>query len=122
MLSVFAKKLTSLFLMAIVLAVSALSLCPETDATEQSRAAYRQAACEASSESAADHCPACPGGGHADEDQCASSCYCSCHLPVPEQSPMIGHSSIVADLIHFERFTALPEVYLPKFIPPQNRA
>jgi len=105
--------------MVIILAVSALSLCRETHATEQSRVAYQQAACEAFGGSA-DHCPACPDGGHPDEDQCASSCYCSCHLPVTEQSLMIGYSSIVADLLHFERFTALPEVYLPKFIPPQN--
>ena len=118
----YVKKITSIFLVVMIFAASALCFCQETHAAEQAWESNTHEAAAVSLEPSADHCPACPGGGPAEKDHCSSSCYCSCHLPVSEQPLQIRHSSIVADLISFESFTALPEVYLAKFIPPQNQA
>ena len=111
------KKFTSLVLILTVLAASGLCSCLDSHAAEQSLAASVTAEC-----AAADHCPACPADDHSDADHCASSCYCSCHLPLTVQAIRIVHSPVITELIFPESFTVMPEVYLPKFIPPQNLA
>jgi hypothetical protein len=116
--SIFLKKLASLFLIVTILAASGLCSCLDSHAAEQSSPAPVAARCDAP----ADHCPACPDGDHSGSDQCPSSCYCSCHLPLTMQTVQVQHSPVITELVFFESFIAIPEVYLPKFIPPQNLA
>ena len=118
MRSISLKQLASLVLIVTILAASGLCSCLDSHAAEQSSAASVAAGCDAP----ADHCPACPDGDHSSPDHCPSSCYCSCHVPLTVQAVRIQHSPVITDLVFFESFTAIPEVYLPKFIPPQNLA
>jgi hypothetical protein len=111
------KKLTSLFLICMISAVSAFGLCQETHATEQCWRA--DASCDAPDAAADDHCPACPDASHSGADHCASSCFCSCHLSMTSTPVHIQHIPVVAEIIAFEAFTVLPEVYIAMFIPPQ---
>ena len=59
----------------------------------------------------------CNRNGH-----CAAACYCACHLPVTMQPLQLHHAPVMSRLVTGEPFTFLPEVYLPRFIPPQNLA
>lgn len=118
MVSARVKKITSLLVLVMVLAVSLFGICEETHATEKARDAHSQGSCSAAAKVAPDHCPPCSGEGESGADHCASACYCACHLPVASQPLQIHHSPAIAELTTFEAFTALPEVYLPKFIPP----
>ena len=97
---------------------SAICLCKETHAAQQSWGTHGQVACDALTGADADHCPSCPSHDQTDSDHCASSCDCSCHLSVTVPPVSIRFSPVVTDLVFFEPFTALPEVYLSKFIPP----
>lgn len=122
MLSEPLKKLTSLLLVVIILAATTLCLCRETHATGQPESAA--ASCAA----AADHCPvcpacpACPDKGGSDADHDAASCFCPCHLPLIVQPVRICPAPLISRLFFFEPLTVFPEVYLPKFIPPQITA
>ncbi|MCM2357156.1 MAG: hypothetical protein NDI77_03340 [Geobacteraceae bacterium] len=116
------RKFTALLLMVMILAVSGFCPGQESRAAETLwGAAAQAAACDAGG-AGADHCPSCPDSGQSETDSCASSCYCSCHLPVTGLPFQLKHTPVISELVFFEPFTALPEVYLPKFIPPQNLA
>lgn len=114
----FLKKFTALLLLFAIFAGSALCLCRDV----QAAGAFSQSACAASVDAATDQCPDCPGDSHSETGPCASSCDCPCQPTLIEPSLQLGHSPLVCDLVSAERFTAFPEVYLPKFVPPQNLA
>lgn len=121
MLQLSLKKTASLLFIAI-LTVTALFPCPKDAAAEQSRGSQLQSF-TALDVTAGDHCPNCPDqGDHSESGHCDSCCSCSCHPPVIGQPVRIRLDQVVIDLVFLELFTALPEVYLPKFIPPQNVA
>lgn len=111
-------KFTSVGLILVILAVSFFGLCRETHAAEESWVAPAPE-CSQKIDASDDHCPACPHEEQSDVDHCASSCYCSCHLPVTVQALQLLHAPIISRLLAYEPFTALPEVFLSKFIPPQ---
>lgn len=121
MLQLSIKKSASLLLIIAMLTVTALFPCMQDAAAEQSTGTQLQSFA-AVDETAGDHCPHCPDQGHSDSGHCDSSCSCSCHPPVIGQPVRIRLDEIVIDLVFLEPFTALPEVYLPKYIPPQNVA
>lgn len=110
------KKITALFLLVAILAVSTLCLCRDV----QAAGGLAPAACAVAVDAASDHCPDCPGDSHPDTDPCASCCDCPCQPTLTEPTLKFGHSPLVSDLVSSERFTPFPEVYLPKFVPPQN--
>jgi len=114
-------KITSFLLMVMVFAVSVFGQCEETHAVDKSWDNHSQRSCP-DMMAAADHCPSCPGEGDAHDGNCASACYCACHLPITSHTLQIGHAPAIDELSVFEAFSAPPEVYLTKFIPPQNLA
>ncbi|QOX77762.1 hypothetical protein FY034_02010 [Trichlorobacter lovleyi] len=70
-----------------------------------------------------DHCPcSTPSSEHKDSDGCDSCVNCICHAPLPMQQLALHYSPVVRDLIFSEPYQFLPEVFLSKFIPPQNQA
>jgi hypothetical protein len=117
MLSEPLKKLTSLLLVVIILVASTLCLCRETHATGQPETAA--VSCDADADPS---CPACPDKGGSDADHDAASCFCPCHLPLIVQPVRICPAPLMSRLFFFEPLTVFPEVYLPKFIPPQITA
>ena len=113
------QKFTCLILMAVIFAASALNPCLESGAAETPGGSQLQKF-QVQDQADDDHCPNCPERSHPESDDCASSCGCLCHLPASMQSIRITHSPVITEIVFFEPFTALPEVYLSKFIPPQN--
>lgn len=72
--------------------------------------------------SAPHQCPCAPLEQHKDYDGCDTCINCACHAPLPVQVFKLSQNSIILSLSTSETFTYLPEVYLPKFIPPQIHA
>ncbi len=66
--------------------------------------------------------PCCPDSGHSDGDHCQSCLSCPCHAPLAGDMLQFNHSPSFRLLSFFEHHTAPPDVYLPKFVPPQNLA
>jgi hypothetical protein len=72
--------------------------------------------------SASHQCPCAPLEQHEDYDCCDTCSNCSCHAPLTIQPLQLSYSPIILDLSTPDTFKHLPEVYLSKFIPPQNPA
>jgi hypothetical protein len=63
--------------------------------------------------------PCCPcDDDDSSSGHCNSFCSCACHAHLPSQLLQAVFSKIVTPLQFLETFKAIPEVYLPKFIPP----
>ena len=101
----------------VIIAMSLHGFCPYAHAAHFSHTSLQGTAHEAF-----------PGGGgpdnpvekHSAGDHCDSSCNCPCHAPIAVQPIRAEYAPLVSPLVFIEPFTAFPEVYLPKFIPPQN--
>jgi hypothetical protein len=76
------------------------------------------------SEIAAPHqCPCTPLEQHKDYDGCDTCVNCACHAPLTIQPFQLSYNpSILDNMYASDPFKHLPEVYLSKFIPPQNQA
>ncbi len=114
------RQFASLLLVVVILTAPTVCLCQEIHADD-----HLQVFVTAGHDSiggCAGQCPTCPGDTNPGADHDAAACYCACHLPVINQPFNIHRAPIAGDLIAFEPFTAMPEVYLSKFIPPQNQA
>ena len=66
--------------------------------------------------------PCCPDTGHSDGDHCQSCLSCPCHAPLAGDTIQFNHSPSFRLLSFVEHHTAPPDVYLSKFVPPQNLA
>ena len=66
--------------------------------------------------------PCTPFEHHQDNDGCDSCVNCACHASLTIQPIQLGYNPVISNLQIFEPFRFLPEVYLPKFIPPQIQA
>ncbi len=66
--------------------------------------------------------PCSPFGQCKDYDGCDTCINCACHAPLSCQQFQLSYNPIVSDLAISDPFMRFPEVYLSKFIPPQNLA
>lgn len=66
--------------------------------------------------------PSHPENDHPNDSHCEDCCSCSCHSYSHAGGIVIKHAPFVATLITYEPFTAIPEVVIPKFVPPENHA
>ncbi|HEY6837326.1 MAG TPA: hypothetical protein VI389_01150 [Geobacteraceae bacterium] len=113
------KKLIASLLVVVTVVATSFCLCTEAHA-RHAEGIHGQETGDVTVAAAVDHCPSCPESEHTGADHC--DCACSCHLPVTVQPVHIRFSPAITLLIVSEPFNALPEVYLPKFVPPQNLA
>ena len=74
------------------------------------------------SSDAAHSCPCTPDEQHNDCDECDSCIHCACHAPLTVQTFQLRYAPLIITLSATDPFKHLPEVVLPKFIPPQNHA
>jgi hypothetical protein len=72
--------------------------------------------------SAAHQCPSAPLEQHGDYDGCDSCANCVCHAPLSSQPIHLSYTPAIMALHTVEPIELFPEVYLTKFIPPQNHA
>ena len=68
------------------------------------------------------HCPCPPSEQHQDYDGCDSCANCVCHASLSMYQFTLSYSPLVLALKPFEPPFYIPEVYLSRFIPPQNQA
>ena len=66
--------------------------------------------------------PCCPDHGHPEGGHCDSCLSCPCHAPLTVDALQLGYAPSITALSFFERCTPPAEVYLSKFVPPQNLA
>jgi len=71
---------------------------------------------------ASDQCPCCPTEHQDDSADCDSCIHCICHASLTIQHFSLSYHPFILDLQTSSPFKHIPEVYLAKFIPPQNLA
>lgn len=112
------KLITRLILMA-VLTVSVNCLAGNAHAMDCNLStACNNALCE--DIFAVDHCPCSPDEQHKDTGGCDTCINCICHAPMTIKPLLISYKPSMLDIHTSNPFMFFPEVYLPKFIPPQN--
>ncbi len=116
------RQIISLFLVVAILVAPTFCLCQELPGGDHLRVERSHAADHDSVKACGGQSQGCPGADGSGADHGASDCFGSCHLPIVAQALRIHHVPLVSGLSPIEPFTALPEVYLSKFIPPQNQA
>lgn len=113
-------KYTARILLLVMLTLA--GICLHTDARAGEPTAVAAAPAAAADTEHRQHCPCAPAGDHRDHDGCDACCHCACHATLTVQPYRLGYQPTVLGLSTYERFRALPEVYLSPFVPPQNRA
>lgn len=63
-----------------------------------------------------------PQEQHRDYDGCDTCINCACHAPITVAPFKLGYTPSICSLTFSDPFQSLPEIYLPKFIPPQEQA
>jgi len=111
-------KLHSWLLLSIILTGMLIGVYESAAMESHASSASAQAAC--CEISASHHCPCSPLEQHNDYDGCDTCDDCGCHAPLTTSPFRLSYNPIISDQTSIDPFKHLPEVYLPKFIPPQN--
>ena len=113
-------KFLSLVLIVALLTVTINGVCESAHAMQSHVPAASDQAFQ-SEISLSDKCPCCPLE-HNDFDGCDTCINCVCHVSLNIQQFELSYNPIIVDLKMSDPFRHIPEVYLSKFIPPQNLA
>jgi len=68
--------------------------------------------------SASHPCPCTPDEQHKDYDGCDTCVNCACNASLLIHQYQLDYNPVIVDLSISDPFKFLPEVFLPKFIPP----
>lgn len=117
MLKTLPLKLSSWLLIVAVLTVAFNGFCQTAHAMQD--CVSKTVSASQVEVSAAGDCPCCPVE-HDGFDACGDCVNCICHTSITIQQFTLSYVTVTSDIGLSERFTHLPEVYLSKFIPPQN--
>uniref|UniRef100_C6DYP2 DUF2946 domain-containing protein n=1 Tax=Geobacter sp. (strain M21) TaxID=443144 RepID=C6DYP2_GEOSM len=111
-------KFTSWFILASVLLLLCNGVCSTAHALESLVSNSQDTAASTADRVGA---PCCPDNHHDSESPACDDCVnCLCHVTVAPQLFRLNYLPVFSDISSFAAFRLLPEVYLPKFIPPQN--
>lgn len=115
------RKYISLVIVMAIFTVSVSGFCPgEIAASSAIAAEYRNDGDGCDQHWKGSH--ACPVDEHSIPGHCDSNCDCPCHAQLTADLFQIICSRQVVPLDIHEPFRALPEVYLPRFVPPHIHA
>jgi hypothetical protein len=114
----FHLKLHSWILLAVMLTVTLIGVYESAAGENHLTTASAQAAC--CEISAPHHCPFSPLEQHQDYDGCDSCDDCGCHAPLGTRAFLLSYNPVLSDRNSSDPFKQVPEVYLSKFVPPQN--
>ncbi|ACM19217.1 hypothetical protein Geob_0855 [Geotalea daltonii FRC-32] len=67
-------------------------------------------------------CPCSPPEQDQNHNDCDACINCVCHAPLTVQQFHLSYKPIIISFSSSDPFKHLPEVYLSKFVPPQNQA
>ncbi len=115
-------KFVSHLLLVIMLIVAVHGVHESAHAMQGSVTASNDSAITKAEYSAPQHCPCAPPVQHKDYDGCDTCINCSCHAPLAVQQLVINYNPIILNAGFSDPYQHLPEVFLSKFIPPQNLA
>ena len=106
-----------------VLSSTMVGLCHAAHAAEEVLCKQCPPGAETSSVTSLDeHDHSCPDADHEGPDHCASTCYCSCHLPVTTAGLQLRYAPVITVLLLQETFTPPQDIFLSLFVPPDNLA
>jgi len=109
-------------LLLVVMLTVAINGVHESAAAIQSHMTAASDQVSSSEISATRQCPCSPIGQHKDFDNCDTCINCACHAPLTVQKYNFSYNPSVLNIQTSDPFKYIPEVYLSKFIPPQNQA
>jgi hypothetical protein len=117
------QKFFSWLLLVVMLAaaINGLHECAHAMEGQQSAASVHTSPADSLS-APHDCCPASPLEQHEEADGCDCCVNCACHAPLSVQPFRLSFNPIILSFQPAEPFQYLPEVYLAKFVPPQNLA
>lgn len=119
-LKIFLKLISSIVLLALLI-VTICGIYKSADAMQsyifppQNQASHAEIA-------APHNCPCTPQEQHSDYDGCDTCINCACHAPITVDLFKLAYTPSICSLTFPDPFQSLPEVYLSKFIPPQEQA
>jgi hypothetical protein len=113
-------RIVSWLLLSIMLTVTFLGVYESAAMDSHVPAARDQVSC--CDISASHQAPCSPLEQHSDYDGCDTCDDCGCHAPLTAPPFQLSYNPIVSDHGSHDPFQFLPEVYLSKFIPPENQA
>jgi hypothetical protein len=113
----------SLLIISIILCATTVGYCHEAHAAEdilcqqclQGGGAFFVSSGDGQADSSQD-------AGHCGHDDCASACYCSCHLPLAVARIELDYSPIITAHLTQQTFTPPQEIFLSLFVPPDSLA
>lgn len=112
-------KYVSWLLLASVFVVLCNGVCSTAHALEPQVSSLQN--CAFIDAAAGSGAPCCPDDRHGSESPACDDCVnCLCHVTVAPQLFRLNYLPLISQLSSFNAFRLMPEVYLPKFIPPQN--
>lgn len=114
-------KLLSWLLLVVILTAMTHGLCESAHASQGELSVTWDQGSQ-SQVSASDQCPCCPLEHNDDQHSCDACINCICHASLTLQQFQLTYTPFIIDLKTSQPFRLLPEVYLSKFIPPQNLA
>ena len=110
-------KFTAVVMVTMVTAVSVHAFCHDAEATGLSYTSDFHGH-STHGNAAGGQSQNIPGADHSVPDHNDSCCACPCHTPLTAHPFQFAFSLQVIQLYYHDPFKALPEVYLPKFVPP----
>jgi hypothetical protein len=99
-------------MLTVIVAAMTHGLCDEAHASQHVVA-------DSNCDQIGSNCPDCPTGDH-DDTHCGDCTNCICHTFSLLGGFVLSYQPWSSDLLTFQPFRYLPEVYLSKFVPPQS--
>jgi hypothetical protein len=116
-------KFVSSALVLIMLMIIVGGLCTNACAVEKGTRTFHAISAQDNgvhSQAGADHSPCSPCEDDDHSDGCDTCINCICHASMTVLPFALSYRPVISDLQTADPITALPEVYLSKFVPPQN--
>jgi len=114
------QKMTASLMLLLVFALMPVSFCRGECHKEATKETCHQKEGASKAVTAMHHSPEFPAGTDSRPVQRVPGFHCPCSLPMPPEHDPFTPKFFISGLKSFEPFKAIPEVFLPKFIPPQN--
>ncbi|GAM07918.1 hypothetical protein OR1_00187 [Geobacter sp. OR-1] len=114
------KALIALIITVFVLSSAIGNLCSDVHAGSVCSPAAISA-CDDNADTPSDNAPADPDhDDHSDGGHCDDCCGCSCNRSAVNNLISLKYSPLVVSLSCIEPVSQFPEVFLPKFVPPES--
>jgi hypothetical protein len=120
MVSFMHKATTALFIIITFLVSLTGGACADVHA-ESHGLPVTGSVCESGTHAASQSSPCAPDhDSHPDDGHCDDCCGCTCFRSTVADGIVVNYSPTVSTLSRVEPFLVFPDVFLPKFVPPER--